>query len=113
VPIENLINVPTRVNGLDGWPDSKIPRTIRYRVTLLETALEICRAGLAVGYFPKIVVQLHNKTVAEHLNLSEFNFPSKIGSQSQEVFLVRRRSTVENTLIKQFIAPLRKVLQSE
>jgi len=64
VPVTPVVGTPTRVAGLDGWPDHLAPRKITYEVTLLESALELCRGGFAVAYLPKFVVRLHNPTVS-------------------------------------------------
>jgi DNA-binding transcriptional LysR family regulator len=59
-PVYPLYGTPTRVKGLDGWPEDAYQRKIKYEVTLLESALELCRQGLCVGYFPSFIVEKHN-----------------------------------------------------
>ena len=65
VPIEGT---PSKVKGL-GWPDHEMPRNIKYQVTMKETALDLCRSGIFVGYFPRFVVELHN-----NVTKSEYEF---------------------------------------
>jgi hypothetical protein len=65
VPVEPVQGVPTKVQGLDGWPDDKIPRNIRYRVTLMESAMELCRQGHCASYLPHFIVRLHNERILE------------------------------------------------
>lgn len=101
VPVMPIFGSPSRVRGLDGWPDDAYPRKIKYQVTLMESALEICRQGRAAGYFPLFVVELHNRRVREEFRLLRRPsvFPGRVCKT--DVFIVKRRSDLENPLIKQ------------
>jgi hypothetical protein len=68
---------PTKMNGLDGWPDEKILRKIKYKVTMMESTLELCRQGKACAYLPQFIIQMHNETVKYSLELVEYPFPLK------------------------------------
>ena len=50
IPVAPVSGTPSKVQGLDGWPDHLRHRNIVFRVALLETALNLCRQGLAVGF---------------------------------------------------------------
>lgn len=52
VPIHPAEGTPSKVIGPDGWPDHLIERQIKYRVTMMESAMELCREGHAVAYLP-------------------------------------------------------------
>ena len=52
VPVTPLFGTPTKMVGLDGWPDNLVKRQIKYRVTLMESALELCREGRAAAFLP-------------------------------------------------------------
>jgi DNA-binding transcriptional LysR family regulator len=71
VPLAPAAATPTKARGLDGWPDDRIARRAPYRVSLMETALELCRQGLAVAWLPRFVVRLHNKKVETKWRLGE------------------------------------------
>ena len=107
IPIRPLDGTPSKVMGLDGWPDHKIKRSVRFRVTALESALELCRQGQCVGYFPKFVVDLHNKHMREERRLKEFISPVTVKERMQSVYLVRRQSAQESQLERQIAKSLR------
>ncbi len=46
-------------SGLDGWPDAR-RRDVAFRVTMLETALALCRTGAARALLPAPLVERHN-----------------------------------------------------
>ena len=77
VPVNPLFGSPSRVRGLDGWPDDAYPRKIKYQVTLLESALELVRRGRAAGFFPCFVAELHNAVVKEEFRLIRRQSPYK------------------------------------
>ena len=94
-PLARVEGSPTKVKGLDGWPDDRLPRNIRYSVTLMETALELIRTGSAVGYLPLFVVQLHNERVKEKFRLQELPIPKWVSKQ-QPVFAAKSKSRNED-----------------
>jgi DNA-binding transcriptional LysR family regulator len=106
VPILPIQGAPTKVNGIDGWPDDKLPRYQKYRVTLMESALQLCRQGLCVAYLPSFVAMLHNEQAIKTFQLEEIpihNMPRV----HQDVFLVKRTGTEEDRRIKQFAQIIR------
>ncbi len=107
VPVNPLFGSPSRIRGLDGWPDDAYPRQINYRVTLLESALELCRRKKAAGFFPAFVVDLHNSEVKEEFRLVRRPSPYKGRVCRTDVFLVKRKSDVENTTMKQLAKAVR------
>lgn len=109
VPVMPITGSPTRVRGLDGWPEDAYPRQIRYRVTLMESGLELCRQGRAAGYFPVFIVGLHNARVAPELRLGRRPsiYPGRVCET--DVFLVKRRSDLESRRAKQLARAIRKV----
>ncbi len=104
---------PTTVRGLDGWPDDKHPRNIRYRVDMMESALELCRRGMAVIYAPEFIVKLHNKQVNAKSKLHPISTLKKIKSSPKPVYIVRRSSTVENRIMKKIARCLRQTLNEK
>lgn len=88
IPVPPLHRNPTRMHGLDGWPDAEHPRTIKYRVGMMEAALELCRRGRAVACLPDFVVALHNRTVSPAHRLVPVRAQPKLPPQT--VYLAHR-----------------------
>jgi len=103
---------PTQVKGLDGWPDDKFPRNLKYKVDMMETALELCRLGKCVMYIPSFVIRLHNKKYKKEFQLSEFPTPTGMKNKETPVYLVKRRASSESTEIKKIAAKLRQIVSS-
>jgi DNA-binding transcriptional LysR family regulator len=112
IPVMPLQNVPTKVRGLDGWPEDAYRRKVLHKVTLLESALELCRQGRVAGYFPVFIVNEHNKRVNEDCRLSRIRTPYNGRVCHADVFIVKRKSYEENDLIKQMAKAIRLVCQS-
>ncbi|MGZ3721761.1 MAG: LysR family transcriptional regulator [Bdellovibrionales bacterium] len=111
VPALPISGSPSRVRGLDGWPDDAYPRKVRYKVTLMESALELVRQGRAAGFFPVFVVELHNKRVREDLRLVRRPSIYKGRICTTDVYLVKRRGDVESTQHKQIARALRLIFK--
>ena len=109
VPNVPVVGAATRVAGLDGWPDDRVPRVRKYQVTMLETGLELVRRGLAVIYLPTFLARLHNQTVTPHHQLVALPRHPAVGAGRQNVFLVRRRSTPETKVMRAIARCVRRV----
>lgn len=107
VPLQPAEGTPSKVQGLDGWPDHKYNRKIQYRVAMMESAMELCRQGLCVAYLPEFVVGLHNKNVMPELRLIEHDSPIPQKDRKQSVFLVQRQYMAEQSLHRQIAKSLR------
>jgi len=112
IPIQKLVGTPSKVRGLDGWPDDKVPRNILYRVTMMETALELCRQGVCVGYFPKFIIDLHNKKVKNSSVLNLIKTKETLRKSSQDVYMVKRKSHLETSDFKKISKALRMLNHS-
>lgn len=112
VPVMPLQGVPTKVRGLDGWPEDAYKRKVLHQVTLLESALELCRQGRVAGYFPVFIANEHNKRVREDLRLERRRTPYSSRVCTTDVFIVKRKSSTESTLIKKVGKALRLVCKS-
>lgn len=84
IPLHPAEGTPSKVMGLDGWPDHLFERNVKYRVTMMESALSICREGHAVA-----------------------SLPEKDGQQS--VYLIRRHGAEETALERQLAKSLRNL----
>lgn len=112
VPVNPIFGSPSRVRGLDGWPDDAYPRKIKYKVTLLESALELCRRKKAAGFFPVFVIELHNAEVLKEFRLVRRQSPYKGRVCKTDVFIVKRKADVENTTMKQLAKAVRMFCKS-
>jgi DNA-binding transcriptional LysR family regulator len=108
LPIGPVEGSPNKVRGLDGWPDDAFPRNTAYQVGMLETALGLCREGLAVAYLPKFVVNLHNETVRPGLQIKELSLPVRFPKTKSFVYLVKRKSDLEGKVSKKLVQAVKK-----
>ncbi len=115
VPVTPLQGTPTKVAGLDGWPDHIFQRKAKYRVTMMESALELSRIGSAVVYLPKFVARLHNRKAKEAFQLYPLSLSVTLPTKyvQQPVFIVKRQLEVESDLIKRLARSLREVCHAK
>lgn len=109
VPVMPLQGSPTRVRGLDGWPEHGYERIIKYEVTLMESALELCRQGRCVGFFPKFIINEHNKRVLPENQLVKLPPSKKLKKCTTDIFIVKRKGYQENKTIKQIAKAIRNI----
>jgi DNA-binding transcriptional LysR family regulator len=108
IPTSDMIEgAPSKVMGLDGWPDHKIPRKVSFRVTMMESALELCRLGRAVSYLPEFIVKLHNKQVNPSFKLVELPCPVSAKERWQSVYVVHHAHNLESKDIRSVAKVLR------
>jgi DNA-binding transcriptional LysR family regulator len=107
IPVAPIQGTPSGVQGLDGWPEHLFARKIVYRVQMMETALELCRRGLAAAFLPEFVVKLVNQQVVDKLKLVELPLPRGVPSITREVFLIHRKNTKESREIRDVAKALR------
>ena len=109
IPAQPLEGTPSKVTGLDGWPDHLYPRRIDYRVTLMESAMELCRQGVAVAYLPEFVVKLHNDLVKPQYALVDLGCAVPVANRWQRVFIVQRATESETATVKAIARALRSL----
>ncbi len=100
VPVFPLFGTPTRVKGLDGWPDTAYQRKVQFEVTLMESAFELCRKGLCAGYFPSFVVCRHNKKVKSEYELERHPLEGATERCYNDVYVVKRKDRAEDKDLK-------------
>lgn len=106
-PMTPVKGTPSKAKGLDGFPDDKIKRKIKHSAALLETALQWSSEGLGVGYYPRFVVEKYNQTRLSKYRLQQLpQLQSKLRKKF-DVFLVKRKSDVENSDFKKIAKELR------
>jgi DNA-binding transcriptional LysR family regulator len=109
IPTDLVEGTPSKVMGLDGWPDHKFSRRVSFKVTMMESALELCRLGKAVAFLPEFIVHLQNKEVKKDFELRELDCPIPEKERLQSVFLVQRSSEVETSFIRSLAKTLRSL----
>lgn len=107
VPVMPLQGSPNRIRGLDGWPEDAYRRKVMHEVTLLDSALELCRQGKAAGYFPIFIAREHNKRVLPEYRLERKRTPYSGRTCRSDVYLVKRKSDEEGQLAKQLAKAVR------
>lgn len=109
IPMSSIESSPNKVRGLDGWSDDAFPRSIQFRVEMLETALALCREGLAVAYIPKFLARLCNEIVKQEFQLSQMSLPKNFPKQRTSVFMIKRKSDIEGVGAKKLAQAVRKI----
>jgi DNA-binding transcriptional LysR family regulator len=107
VPVFPLHGVPSRARGLDGWPEDAYDRKVRFEVTLMESALELCRQGRCAGYFPCFIVHEHNRKYqpAYYLDRHPSPFPGR--KCYSDVYLVKPKDVAEDQAFRTIARMLR------
>jgi DNA-binding transcriptional LysR family regulator len=109
VPVTPLESMPSGVKGMDAWPEDRFKRNICYRVDLMNTGLELVRQGLCAIFIPRFVAKLHNDSIRPELRLEERALPKGMPEIKREVYLVKRESTEENSILKKIAHALREI----
>jgi DNA-binding transcriptional LysR family regulator len=107
IPLLPAEGTPSKVVGLDGWPDHRYPRRVKYRVTMMESAMELCRRGHAVAYLPEFVASLYNEIARPEFRLTELDCPIPKKDRLQSVYLIRKQGAEESPLERQIAKALR------
>ena len=109
VPLAPIEGTPSKVVGLDGWPDHEFPRRYAYRVTLMQSALEISSQGLALAYLPEFVVNLYNKKTLPQYHLVPYPCPVPEKQRRHSVYLMHRQGEQEGHAIRAIAKALRSL----
>ncbi len=109
IPLLPSEGTPSKVIGLDGWPDHKFERKIQYRVTMMGSAIELCKKGASVAYLPKFIADLYNDSVKNEFKLTEFKSPIPLKERSQSVYLIFKKGSRETVLHRQIAKCLRSL----
>lgn len=79
----------------------------------METALELCRQGEVAGYFPKFIIDEHNRRYKEEFQLTRKTTPHKGRVCMTDVFIVKSKSDIEDSkTIKQLARAIRLTCKS-
>ncbi|MEW6056582.1 MAG: LysR family transcriptional regulator [Bdellovibrionota bacterium] len=109
VPLAPLEGTPSKVVGLDGWPDHEFPRKFAYRVTLMQSAIEICSQGLALAYLPTFVVDLYNQKATPKYQLVQYQCAIPEKRRRQSVYIIHRQGEKEGPEVRAIAKALRSL----
>jgi len=73
------------------WP-SDIPRSVRYRFELLETALDLASRGFCKVCCPKFLIEIENTRLSSSYQLKEETPQEGVKLAALKVYLVKRKS---------------------
>ena len=112
-PAIPMTGSPTGVRGLDNWREEDFQRKIVFKVDIMETALELSRCGKAVIFAPRFLIEIHNIKYSREFQLSEL-IPTDLKGRknftvTREIFLVKRKSTLESPLMKSLARAVREL----
>ena len=107
VPIDRVNGAPTGQKKLDGWPEELFLRKEKFEVTLMESAMQLCRNGRAAVFLPHFIADLSNRYAAAEYQLVPRRFPDRISEPISEIFLVTRKGYLENEVVRRIAKAIR------
>jgi len=108
-PLQPIIGAPTGVKGLDGWPEHKFPREIKYKVDMMESAIELCRNGHCAIFIPDFIADIHNKIVKPNYSLIKLPYPKGMKKIERTIYLVKKKNSPESSGMKKVAKYLRSI----
>ncbi len=108
IPITELGINHLQAKSLDGWPID-LPRVVKYKFEMLETALDLTSRGLCRIVCPKFIVQIENERLSEKFRLIEES--SKTRLQKFKVYAVKKKAAPEDDYFKKLCKGIRVALQ--
>lgn len=76
---------------------------------MMETALQLCRHGVAVAFLPEFVVSMANAQVQAGMRLEEISQPQDLDAVQRDVFLIRRKGAEETKFVREIAKAIRKL----
>jgi DNA-binding transcriptional LysR family regulator len=98
------------LTGIDGWPQSRLPRNAVYRVTLLQSGIELAARGKAMFLLPIYVAALHNAAARRSRQLVRYPLPPGLPRMHWETQLVCLAERRNDPRTKQLASVLRRAL---
>lgn len=102
-PLIPAAGMPSAAKGLDGWPDHEIPRYVKYRVDLMESALSLVRAGQAAIFIPDFVAKSQNRALADDYKLVERNHEQIDRKLDRRIFVIVKSSRHKEKNIRRLV----------
>lgn len=108
-PIRPVVGAPTGVKGLDGWPDHEAIRDVKFRVDMMESAIELARHGHCAIFIPEFIAGLHNQLVKKKYSLVKRAYPKGTKIVERMIYIVKRKNMVESAQMKKIGRYLRSI----
>ena len=110
IPTSKIEEALSDVLGIDCWPYERIPRMVKYRLTSLESAFELCRRAMCAVFAPEFLVGIHNRGRLRDSQLVECRGPPTLGAITRRVYVVHREQEAGDALIEQVVAAIKAVI---
>jgi DNA-binding transcriptional LysR family regulator len=108
-PVRPLETVPSGARGLDGWPETSVPRRVAYRVDSLSTAMAFVEQGLCVVFVPQFVARVYNERYRGEKQIVAYDKPKALKKITRDIYMVRLKGSTET---KEFRS-LAKMIRNE
>jgi DNA-binding transcriptional LysR family regulator len=108
VPITELGVNHIQAKSLDGWP-TDLPRNIRFKFELLETALDLTSRGFSKILCPKFIVQIENGRLNKEHQLLEIE--QNIRLTKFKVYAIKKKTQIEDEYFKRMCKGVRLALK--
>lgn len=89
VPVGSIAPGPSGLVAVDGWP-AGFPRQVAYRLSMLQTALELAARGACAVFVPDVVARLHNRRVRPEARLTRRRAPPRFPAVRETAYRVTR-----------------------
>jgi hypothetical protein len=89
VPVSLLAAAPSGAPAVDGWPEG-VYRNVRFRLSMLQTALELATRGHCAVFIPDVIAKLSNRRSGREGKLTKRRGPQGLRPVSQTAYLVTR-----------------------
>ncbi len=110
VPVHRIRGAIAELSAVDGWPYGRVRRLVRYRLTSLESALALARAGLCAVFIPHFIAGLHNRSASAEARLRRLAEPRRMPQSAQWVHAVTRTDAEEVPVVESFLQCLSRVI---
>ncbi|MGF1464499.1 MAG: LysR family transcriptional regulator [Sandaracinaceae bacterium] len=111
-PVTRLAMNAEALLAADGWPSTFLPRRVRYRLTSLESALELARRGRCAIHLPHFIARLHDRQAPASGRLVGLPPPSGYRAPRPWVHLAMREEDRESTLLRELGRAMASVLSA-
>lgn len=106
-PTIPMASSPTGIKGLDGWPEHKVPRWVKFKADMMETGLALARTGQAFIFLPDFVARHHNTLVSKKFVLHEKTAPAGMKKVVRKIYLIKRKSHLEDKNVRRLATLVR------
>jgi DNA-binding transcriptional LysR family regulator len=110
VPVNRVQLASGERIGIDGWPSTRFPRNVKYRVVMMQSALELACRGMAVAVVPHFIAALHNATAKRSRRLVRWTNPTGIGRIYRHLHLICRDDERDELRTKELANMVKRTL---